>query len=171
PQAGYCDRTLILLLRTFLDVIALRKGPEHIPSSWLLLALAVGALFFATFVAAQVVAQSFTLSVAADALGLGLYGFVLVAAGHARRVLATVTTLIGCGAILMLAFAVELVLFEPLLGENPALLIGLLIHFWSVFVEGHIMSRALSRHLFAGVAVAIAAFTVRYAFQLHLARA
>jgi hypothetical protein len=170
PPDGYCDRTLILLLRTFLDVIALKKGPEHIPSSWLLLVLAGAFLLISSFGAARLLAQSLGLSLAVDGLGFGLYVLVMLVAGHSRRVLPTLTTIIGCGAILTVIFAAELVLFEPVLGEEAALTIGLLIHFWSVFVEGHIMSRALGRHLFAGVAIAIAAFTLRYAFQLHVTR-
>lgn len=166
----YCDRTLILLLRTFLDVIALRKGPEHFPSSWLLLTITGAFLLVASFAATRILGQSYALSVATDALGLGLYLLVILVTGHSRRLLPALTTIMGCSAILTVLFATELVLFERLLGKEAALLIGLLIHFWSVFVEGHIMSRAIGRHLFAGVAIAIAAFTLRYAFQLHVTR-
>lgn len=151
-------------------MIALRKGPEHIPGSWLLLALSAALLLFAGFVFTQVVGQSFGLSLVTNALGVGFYALVLVLLGYSRRLLQTLTTIVGCGAILTVLFAAELVLLQPLLGVDVANLIALLIVFWSVFVEGHIMSRAISRHLFAGVALAMAAFTLQYVFQLHAAR-
>lgn len=116
------------------------------------------------------VGQTFGLNLVLEALGIGLYVLALVVMGYSRRLLSTLTTLMGCSGVLTLALGIELVSFASLLGQDPALLIGILIRFWSVFVEGHIMSRAMNRHLFAGVAVAIAAFTLRYAFQLQATR-
>jgi hypothetical protein len=151
-------------------VIALKKGPEHVPASRLLLAISTAFLLLALFVATRMVGQAFGVNLAIEALGLGLYVLVLVVTGYSRRLVPVLTTLLGCSGVLTLALGVELVSFASLLGQDPALLIGILIRFWSVFVEGHIMSRAMSRHLFAGVAVAIAAFTLRYAFQLQATR-
>jgi hypothetical protein len=168
----YCDRTLLLLLRTFLDIIALKKGPEHLPRSWLLLSLAVSLMAIASFSAMVLIEplteQDYELTLLTNGLGAGFYAGVLLVAGRSRRILQTLTSVIGCGAILTLLFAAEFVLFQPLLGAGVAGIVAALIIFWSVPVEGHIISRAIDRHWFVGIAIAIAAFILQYGFQSAL---
>lgn len=167
---SYCDRTVLLLLRTFVDVIALRKGPEHIPHSWLLLALTLLSLLFAFFCVTALGDRNYALSLFTSALGIGFYAVVVIIAGYYRRLVQTLTTVMGCGAILTMLFVAVFVLLRPLLGQELSDLVALLILFWSVFVDGHIMARAMGRHLFAGVAVAIVAFALQYVFQLSTMR-
>lgn len=167
----YCDRTLLLLLRTFLDIIALRKGPEQIPHSWLLLALAIASMLVASFCALVLInpeaEQDFRHSVLTSAVGVGFYAAVLVITGHARRMLQTLTTVLGCGAILTMLFVAEFVFLRPFLGADVAGVIAALIIFWSVPVEGHIIARAIDKHWFFGIAIAIAAFVLQFAFQSY----
>lgn len=111
--------------------------------------------------------RNYRLSLLINALGLAFYGLILLITGHSRRMLQTLTTIIGCGAILTLLVFVEKMLFAPLLGALFADLLGLLIVFWSVPVDGHIIARAIDRHWFIGIAIAIAAFTLQYAIQVQ----
>ncbi len=164
----YCDRTLLLLLRTFIDIIALRKGPEQVPHSWLLLALAVVAMLVASFCALVLIERTveldFRVSLLTIGAGVGFYAAVLVVTGYSRRVLQTLTAVLGCGAILTMLVVVEYVFLRPLLGTDLAGVIGTLISFWSVPVEGHIIARAIDKHWFAGIAIAIAAYALQLAF-------
>ncbi len=167
----YCDRTLLLLLRTFLDIIALKKGPEQIPHSWLLLALAIASMFVASFCALVLIdpagEQSFRINLLTTGVGMGFYAAVLVVAGYSRRMLQTLTTVLGCGAILTMLFVAAFVFLRPLLGADAAGVIATLIIFWSVPVEGHIIARAIGKHWFLGIAIAIAAFMLQFAFQSY----
>lgn len=114
--------------------------------------------------------QDYVLGLLTNALGIAFYGLILVVTGYPRRMLQTLTTVIGCGAILTILFVAEFVLFRPLLGAEFAGVIATLIIFWSVPVEGHIISRAIEKHWFAGIAIAIAAFVLQFAFQSLAAR-
>lgn len=166
---GYCDRTLLLLLRTFLDIIALRKGPEHVPGSWLLFVLSVLMMVFASLSAAALIEalaeQDFRLTFAANVLGLTFYGAVLFVFGYSRRIVPALTSVIGCGAILTMLFVAEFVLFSPFLGTGIAGTVAALIALWSVPVEGHIISRSIQQHWLVGVAIAVAAFILQLGFQ------
>jgi hypothetical protein len=152
-----------------LDIIALRKGPEHVPDSWLLFALSVALMIFASFSATVLIEalaeQDFRLTFATNVLGLVFYGAVLFVTGHSRRIVRALTCIIGCGAILTILFVAEFVLFRPILGAGAAGAIAAVIVLWSVPVEGHIISRAMERHWFVGIAIAVAAFILQLGFQ------
>jgi peptidoglycan/LPS O-acetylase OafA/YrhL len=165
----YCDRTLLLLLRTFLDIIALRKGPEHVPDSWLLLALSSAMMIAASFAASvlidELAQQDFRLTFATVIFGLMFYGAVLFVSGHSRRIVRALTCVLGCGAVLTVLFVAEFVLFRPIVGPGAAGTVAALIALWSIPVEGHIISRAIQQHWFIGVAIAVAAFILQLGFQ------
>jgi hypothetical protein len=114
--------------------------------------------------------QDYASSLLTNALWIGFYVAVLAVTGHARRMLQTLTSVLGCGAILTLLFVAEFVFLRPLLGADVAGVIAALIIFWSVPVEGHIIARAIDRHWFTGIAIAIAAFVLQVAFQSYAAR-
>lgn len=170
----YCDRTLLLLLRTFLDIVALRKGPEQIPHSWLLFLLAIAFLLVASLCALVLIQpmaeQDFGVNLLTIAVGVGFYAAVLVLTGYARRMLQTLTAVLGCGAILTVLVVAELVFLRPFLGADVAAVIGTLTSFWSVPVEGHIIARAIDRHWFSGIAIAIAAYVLQVAFLSYAAQ-
>ena len=165
----YCDRTLLLLLRTFFDIIALRKGPEHVPDSWLLLILSTAMMIAATFVATvlieELAQQDLRLTIATATLGLMFYGTVLSVFGHSRRIVRALTCVLGCGAVLTVLYVAEFVLFRPIVGPAAAGTVAALIALWSIPVEGHIISRAIQQHWFIGVAIAVAAFILQLGFQ------
>lgn len=114
--------------------------------------------------------QDFRLSLLTNGLGIGFYAAVLVITGYARRLLQTLTTVLGCGAILTMLFVAEFVFLRPVLGADFAGVIAALIIFWSVPVEGHIIARAIDKHWFTGIAIAVAAFVLQFAFQSYATR-
>lgn len=147
----------------------MRKGPEHVPNSWLLFVLSLLMMVFASLSAATLIEalaeQDFRLTFATTMLGLTFYGAVLFVFGYSRRIVRALTCVIGCGAILTMLFVAEFVLFSPFLGPEIAGTVAALIALWSVPVEGHIISRAIQRHWLAGVAIAVAAFILQLGFQ------
>lgn len=114
--------------------------------------------------------QEYASSLLTNGLWIGFYAAVLVVTGYSRRILQTLTSVLGCGAILTMLFVAEFVFLRPFLGEDFAGVIAALIIFWSVPVEGHIIARAIDRHWFIGIAIAVAAFVLQFTFQSYAMR-
>jgi hypothetical protein len=167
---SYCDRTLQLLLRTFFDIIRLRKGPEDVPDSPVVLLFACGLFALAMLVSGMLVQpqsnDSIYLSVAVSVAGYGLYWIVLSATGFTRRFLPTVSSIMACGSILTVLMVVAFLALNPVLGTNTAAIIAWLILIWSVPVKGHIIARAIGQHWYIGIAIALAIFIMqRFAYE------
>jgi hypothetical protein len=147
----------------------MRKGPEHVPDSWLLLVLSVAMMVAASFAAAvlieELAQQDFRLTFATGAFGLMFYGAVLFVFGRSARIVRSFTCVLGCGSLLTVLFVAEFVLFRPILGSGAAGTIAALIALWSVPVEGHIISRAIQQHWFIGLVIAVVAFILQLGFQ------
>ena len=147
----------------------LRKGPEDVPGSWLIFFMSTGLMVFATISATVLIdaggEQNHAITILSSLLGLGLYSAVLFATGFANRFLPTISAIIGCSSLLTVMFVAEFVLFQPFLGSQLAGIIATLIIFWSVPVEGHIIARAIQRHWFVGIAIAMAVFILQIGFQ------
>lgn len=161
-----------LLLKTFFDIILLRKGPEHVPASWLILLLAVGLMVLSVFSATVLIPstgeQNYFVIYASSVVGLLVYSGVLFVTGYGRRLLPVLSAIIACGSILTLLFVAEYVLLQPFLGPRIARIGATLIIFWSVPVEGHIIARAIQQHWFAGIAIAMIVFILQISFQQML---
>ena len=163
---------MLPLIQTLFEISLLRKGPEDIPHSWLLLYLCA-ALWLFGFMAMTILNQNFSsreagLDLASWVLGLVCYVFVLAFSGHSGRILQTLAALIGVGAIITFAMFAELVLLTPFLGANLANLGAVLVLFWSVPVKGHIIARAIERHWYLGIAIAMSIFVLQFAFTSTL---
>jgi hypothetical protein len=147
----------------------LRKGPEHVPGSWLVLSLAVAMMVMSVFCANILIPatseQDYLVIFASSAVGLLTYSAVLFVTGYGRRLLPVLSALIACGSILTFLFIAEYVLLQPFLGVRIASIIATLIIFWSVPVEGHIIARAIQQHWFAGIAIAMVVFIMQVALQ------
>jgi len=76
--------------------------------------------------------------------------------------LQTISAILGCGALISLAFVAEFVLFTPFLGQSISALVAQLILLWSVPVEGHIIARAIDRHWYVGILIAISVFALQF---------
>jgi len=155
-------------IKTLFEIVTIRKGPDAIPYSWLLLNVAA-AMWFIPLLALVAVVQDFgrsavTVLVASWALSLVCYAFVIMLAGYPNRLLQSLTAIIGCGAIIFFAQVAGLVAASLLLGAAVAEIVVDLLLFWSVYVKGHIVSRAISREWYVGLVIAIAVFLLQYAF-------
>lgn len=155
-------------IKTLFEIITIRKGPEAIPYSWLLLNVAT-AMWFLPLLALVAVVQDFgrssvALLVASWALSLACYAAVIMLAGFRHRLLQSLTAIIGCGAIIFFAQVASLVVASLLLGATVAEIVVDLLLFWSVYVKGHIVSRAIGREWYVGMVIAIAVFLLQYAF-------
>ena len=165
PNQGY-SANVLPLIRTLFDIVLLRKGPEDIPRSWFLFILVVALWLFSSLVALALIEQfdetDFFLGLFSGVIGIACYAALVVVSGWPGRVLQTMSAILGCGALISLAFVAEYVLFMRFLGEGPTGLIANLILLWSVPVEGHIIARAMGRHWYIGILIAIAVFVLQY---------
>jgi len=165
---------MLALLRTLFDIIRLRKGPDAIPYSWALcgvtLLLWLSAGFAIALSSEEMNDQDFLNGTFAGVVGLACYAAVVVSSGHTPRLLQTVTAILGCGAVISFLFLAEAVVLGPLLGEPVTSLVAMLILFWSVPVEGHIVARAIDRHWYIGIVVAIAVFIFQWYLYAFLNR-
>ena len=154
---------------TLFEILAIRKGPDAIPHSWLLLNMAT-VLWFLPLLLAAVLVPGFggaavAVSVASWALSLACYALVIVLAGYRSRLLQSLTAIIGCGAIIFCAQVAGLVTLLLFLDAALAQIIVYLLLFWSIHVKGHIISRTINRDWYVGLVIAIAVFILQYAFS------
>lgn len=159
------------LLRVFLDIALLKSGPQVLPASGLLLALAAAACFVSTLaVLSLLIADGGALLRAAgaelllDAFGIGL---VLAAARRTARYPQTLSAVYGSGVVLNLALLpiVALHAYDPARFGQASALLQLLVLGWGLAVLAHILRHALE--LVLGLALGLAAF---YLFLAILAR-
>ena len=159
-------RSLLPLVRTLFDITLLRKGPDSIPASMLLLLLVIGLWLFSSLAVLSLIEQfderDFIIGLYTALAGVVTYTAILVVAGRASRAMQTITAILGCGALISLAFLAEFVLFTPFLGPTITGIVAQLILLWSVPVEGHIIARALGRHWYIGIVIAIGVFVLQY---------
>lgn len=172
PAWRYCDRTLTLLLKTFVDIILLRKGPEHVPDSGIVLVFSSSLLLLSTLVSAALIQSAATdsavMSLVSSLIGYVLYWLVLAVTGFARRVVPTVASIMACGSILTILMVAAAIIIAPALGGSMAAIAFWVILFWSVRVKGHIIARAIERHWYTGTAIAVTIFIMQYVSYLAL---
>ncbi len=157
---------MLPLIRTLFEIVLLRKGPEAIPRSGVLLVLVVGLWVFSSLAVLALISRfdesDFFLGLFSGMVGVLCYAALVIVSGHATRVLQTISAILGCGALITLAFVAEYVLFMPFLGQKIAEPIAQLILLWSVPVEGHIIARAIERHWYIGILIAIGVFALQH---------
>ena len=162
------------VFRSYLDIILLRKGPEDLPASSVLLALSV-ALWTVTFAFAYVAfdwldGRRHVIAAASATLAIGVYQTLLLISGRASRTLQTQSALIGCGSLISLAY-IGLLVIGTRFGEQTATVfevLAQLVSLWSVPVKGHIVGRALDIHWYVGIAIAGGVFILQYLFTTSL---
>ncbi len=157
---------MLPLIRTLIDIILLRKGPDSIPRAGVLLVLIVALWLFSSLAALALIEQyderDFLIGLLTGFIGVMAYALLVIGLGHADRVLQTVSAILGCGALISLAFVAEYVLLMPFLGATITGIFAQLILLWSVPVEGHIIARALGQHWYIGILIAIGVFIMQY---------
>lgn len=144
----------------------MRKGPEHVPDSAVVLLFAVGLLLLATSSASYNLATGeitgLAVSIGIAVLGYLLFWLVLVVTGFNRRLLPTIASIMACGSILTLAAVAATLLLTPIVDRATVATVYLLIAFWSVPVKGHIIARAIEQHWFVGNAISVIVFILQY---------
>ncbi len=149
------------LLRRFWDICLLRKGPEDVPaSSVLLLILIITGLVLNGFrlnlllPAIPAYALLITLPVYTLLMIVVVAAFMLLL-GYQRRIVQTLTAMSGSGILL----STIILPFDYIISFAPdrftmVSLIVLVMQLWSLVVLGHILTRALSVHQLMGVIIA-----------------
>jgi hypothetical protein len=162
---------MLALFATLFDIIRLRRGPDAIPYSWMLCLLSLVMWLFAGLVLTlqidEMTDRDYIIGTFVGVVGLACYAALVVTAGHTPRLLQVLTAVLGCGALITFMFVVGRVLLTPLIGDNLANVVVTLVLLWSVPVEGHIVARAIDRHWYVGIAVAMAVFIFQY-YLLYL---
>ena len=151
---------VLALIRIWIDIIRLRKGPDAIPQSTVVLAVAValwlGGSILLVLAFDEFDLKGFIIVVLTSVIGLICYAAILNLFGRANRLLQTLSAIIGCGALLTIAFAVGKFLISLLGGAGFSGNVVFLVVLWSVLVEGHIISRAIDRPFLLGFVFALA---------------
>jgi len=138
----------------------------------LVLLYAFGLLLLATFISGSLLEtsgrDSILLSFISSMLGYALYWIVLLLTGFIRRFVPTVASIMACGSILTMLMVAAAVLLTPFLGAPLTSIVVWLILFWSVPVKGHIIARAIDRHWYVGISIALAIFIMQYISYLAM---
>jgi hypothetical protein len=162
---------MLALLQAFFEILICRRGPEDLPDSPFLLEMMIIAYMLAQTLVVIILYGRWSevelLAILVDTAVLALFFWLLLKftqrAGRYRR---TLTALFGTGALLALPQA-PLVFFSEAASTagqsavGPALCL-LAVLFWSIVVQAHIASRALSSNIGVGLAVALAYFLLSY---------
>lgn len=159
---------VLALIRTLFDIVRLRRGPDALPHSPMLFVI-VGLTWLiagvvTTVATAELDEKDFIIGSLTGIVGLACYAAIVMLSGKGARLLQTLMALLGCGALLSLLFVAADLVLTPLLSDNLSNMIIMLILLWTVPVEGHIISRAIERHWYLGVVIAMGIFI----FQLML---
>jgi len=159
---------VLALFETLFDIIRLRKGPDALPHSVILLLIVTTLWLFAGLtmivLTPELDEKDFIIATITGVAGYTCYTAIVIFAGRRARLLQTIMALLGCGALLSLMFVAGRVFLSPFLSENIVNLVVTLILLWTVPVEGHIIAKAVDRHWYIGVVIAMAVFV----FQLIL---
>jgi len=162
--------SLRAIVDPFIQICLLRQGPQDLPTSGILLAIALAAhtLMAVLFAAVYESAVRALLSGTLDTVLLAvLTGTVLYVQGRNARLVQTLTALAGTGAIITL---ISLPVSGWFLGADPEsregglaiMLLLLILVFWSIAVVGHIFRHALSAPYFVGLVLAIVFYGISF---------
>ena len=113
--------------------------------------------------------RNLSLALLTSLFAIAFYAGVLLVTGFRGRILQALTCIIGCGAILTFLSIVVFVLFRPFVGSGFAGVAAVLVSFWSVPVEGHILARSIGKHWYVGIAIAVIATILQFILQSLLA--
>ena len=166
---------MLELSRVLLQIMLLRRGPEHLPRSWLLLYVAFGVWMLPPLIEVMAMANrsasGLVRDVSAWALTTLMFAGLLVAVGRRERVVQTITAMIGIGAVINVSALLVQGLLGPILGLNVVGTILQLLILWAVVVKGHILARALEQPLIVGILVSVVIFVIRIYLNSILAAA
>lgn len=167
--ASSCAGPLLPFIQILLDIILLRKSPEHLPHSGIVLLMALLLWLFARLASVALIdtydGQRFVVAVFSVTFACSVYAFTLMLAGKRARTLQTLTAVIGVSALLRVVYLAFNSLLIPFLGSGVRLIFVIAMVVWSIAVYGHIIARALDRHWYAGMAIALAVTIMQIVFE------
>lgn len=160
-----CVIHLLLFIKTLFDIALLRKGPQHIPQSRILLFLSALLLTVAVLAALVLIdrfdEQDVVLEFFSVLIAVVCYSAIVLGAGQGPRLTQTITAILGCGALLTFTLVAGYVLLPPFIGAPLMTLVAFLILLWSLSIKGHIIATAINQHWYLGLAIATAVFTLQ----------
>ncbi len=92
--------------------------------------------------------------------GIAFYIAVIFLAKRASRLLQTLTALAGAGLILTAVQIFAFLIVKLIAGQDAAVSAIILVVFWSIGVDGHIISRTIQSSRMIGICIAAANFVV-----------
>jgi len=151
---------VLTLFKTLIEIILLRKGPNHIPHSMLLFVVVAGIWFVVGIVAVMVIETYKSASLFIDLIlaiaGLGFYAILVNSFGHSSRLVRCFTALLGCSIVFsVVIYAGRLILPLWITPDETEWAVQL-IWLWSIPVEGHIIARTIDRQWVIGFVIALA---------------
>jgi len=153
---------VLTVINAFWEIALFRRGPEDLPTSQLLLIVAILGYLISNGAGAALVGASPVLVPLIDLLLLVTAGAgLLFAAGYPQRLQQMLTALCGADAVVQfisLPFS-AMMAGTPTLLSTIALVVLLL---WSLAVYGSIFSRAISQSFGIGIALTFLYFVVRF---------
>jgi len=151
---------VLTLFKTLIEIILLRKGPDELPHSIVLLLIVAGIWFAVGAIGAIAVdtynGQTLLADLVLTAFGFGLYAVVVKVFDRSERLLRALTAILGCGAIFGVALFVGRYILMTFLALDETPLFSELILLWSILVEGHIIARTIDRQWVIGFLIALA---------------
>jgi hypothetical protein len=152
--------SVLTLFKTLVEIILLRKGPDALPHSSVLLLFAAGSWFAVGAIGAMTVdtydGQTLLVNLILTTIGLSLYAVVVNVFGKSERLLRALTAILGCGAMLSVTLFIGNYILTTLLAVEDTLLFSEVILLWSILIEGHIIARTIDRQLLIGFLIAVA---------------
>jgi hypothetical protein len=149
------------LVRLFTDITLLRRGPQDLPASPLLLVLTIGAYLIMCEIASELVPQQHLLvhGLLYALLTVAWYAVLLRLSGRPERMLQTVTGLFAVQILLTPPQLVAAVLLQRFPADSPTavpiLTAAFLIFIWLIAASGRIVKAALEWTTLASVGITL----------------
>jgi len=161
---------LLPLIQTLFDIVRLRKGPEHIPRSSMLLLMAIALWIFAVLSQTLVIDRrgeaDFGYEVLSALIAVICYSVILMTFGKSDRLVQTVTAAFGCSSLLIVALTIGSAV-STLAGSSTLMALFFWTYLpWALAVRGHIIARAIDRHWYLGITFAVLIFVLQYIFVI-----
>jgi hypothetical protein len=153
-------------LKTFLDIVLWRRGPQDLPSSALLFWLTLAAYIAVSVIQLAVLGETgtawFVFLVVDPALLTGSVWLMLRLYAHPERFQQTAAAVLGTGALLGLVLYLPLQLLLTALGQGPqsglSIVFALVLLATFALVNGRILKLGTDSNLLTGVAVSLTYF-------------
>jgi len=164
------------LVSVLVEIALLRKGPQHLPTSALLLVITAAVYCALTIAFVRLIPEAeppVALRTALElALGLGWLWVLLALFGRKERFLQTATAIYGTSALLTplvlgpLAIAAQVDKGHPII--VPLIFSMFAVFVWYVFITANILRAALEVRMFAAVALTLLYMGCEYLISLGL---